>query len=99
MAKPDVRMNYDSMDKMASEFKAAASQVKDTMNDMSKIVQMMEGGALLGQGGETFRDAITSQLHPNLIILRDKLAEMSGDVNAAVRFTRDGVEDSRKKFT
>jgi WXG100 family type VII secretion target len=99
MAKPDVRMNYDSMDKMASEFKAAASQVKDTMKDMSNIVQMMEGGALLGQGGETFRAAITDQLMPNLNILEEKLAEMSDDVNAAVRFTRDGVEDSRKKFT
>jgi WXG100 family type VII secretion target len=99
MAKPDVRMNYDSMEKMAKEFDAAASQVEDTMNDMNKIVQMMEGGALLGQGGETFRDAITDQLMPNLNKLRDKLAEESGDVMAAVRFTRDGVEDSRKKFT
>jgi WXG100 family type VII secretion target len=99
MAKPDVRMNYESMDKMAKEFNAAASQLDDTMRDMDKIVQMMEGGALLGQGGETFRDVITSQLMPNLNILRDKLAEMSDDVTAAVRFTRDGVEDSRKKFT
>ena len=99
MAKPDVRMNYESMDKMAKEFDAAASQLDDTMRDMDNIVQMMEGGALLGQGGETFRDAITSQLMPNLNILRDKLAEMSDDVTAAVRFTRDGVEDSRKKFT
>ncbi|MFA9403971.1 MAG: WXG100 family type VII secretion target [Anaerolineales bacterium] len=99
MAKPDVRMNYESMDKMATEFDVAASQLDDTMDDMDKIVQMMEGGALLGQGGETFRDAITDQLMPNLNILRDKLAEESGDVMAAVRFTRDGVEDSRKKFT
>jgi WXG100 family type VII secretion target len=98
MAKPDVRMNYDSMELMASEFQIAASQVKDTMKDMSNIVQMMEGGALLGQGGETFRAAITDQLMPNLNILEEKLAEMADDVNAAVRFTRDGVEDSRKKF-
>ncbi len=99
MAKPDVRMNYESMEKMAMEFDAAVAQLDDTMTDMNNIVQMMEGGALLGQGGETFRDAITSQLAPNLNQLRDKLAEMSGDVTAAVRFTRDGVEDSRKKFT
>lgn len=99
MAKPDVRMNYESMEFMASEFVLAASQVQDTMKDMSNIVQMMEGGALLGQGGETFRAAITDQLMPNLNILEEKLAEMADDVNAAVRFTRDGVEDSRKKFT
>ena len=41
MAKPDVRMNYESMDKMAKEFDAAASQLDDTMRDMDNIVQMM----------------------------------------------------------
>jgi len=99
MAKPDVRMNYESMDKMARTFTVAATEVGTTMEDMKKIVQMMEGGALLGQGGESFRSAITDQLMPNLKILEKKLTEMSDDVTAAVRFTRDGVEDSRKKFT
>ena len=51
MAKPDVRMNYESMEKMAKEFDTGASQLEETMNDMKKIAQMMEGGALIGDGG------------------------------------------------
>ena len=98
MAKPDVRMNYDSMEKMAKEFDNCKSQLETTTSEMNKIVEMMEGGALLGQGGDAFRDAIQSILLPAIQTLTDKMGEMSGDINAAVAYTRDGVEDSRKKF-
>ncbi len=98
MAKPDVRMNYESMEKMAKEFDNAASQLEETMNDMKKVAQMMEGGALIGDGGSAFQDAIVSQLLPAMNILTEKLQEMGGDIRAAVAYTRDGVEDSRKQF-
>jgi WXG100 family type VII secretion target len=98
MAKPDVRMNYDSMEKMAKEFDNCKSQLETTANDMKKVADMMEGGALLGMGGEAFRDAIQSLLLPAIQTMTDKVGEMGGDVRAAVAYTRDGVEDSRKKF-
>jgi WXG100 family type VII secretion target len=98
MAKPDVRMNYDSMETMAKEFDNAVKQLEETMNDMNKVAQTMEDGALLGMGGDAFCDAIRSQLLPNMKILTEKLGEMGGDVRAAVAYTRDGVETARKKF-
>lgn len=99
MAKPDVRMVYESMEKMAKEFDNSASQLEETMNDMKKIAQMMEGGALVGDGGSAFQDAIKSQLLPNIKILMEKLQENGGDIRAAVAYKRDGVEDARMKFT
>ena len=98
MAKPDVRMNYESMETMANAFFKAAGQLDDTMGDMNKVAQMMEGGALVGQGGSQFQDAILSILVPAMNTMRDKLNEMGEDIKAAVEFTRDGVESSRSKF-
>jgi WXG100 family type VII secretion target len=98
MAKPDVRMNYDSMEAMAKEFENAVKQLEDTMNDMKKVASNMQDGALLGMGGDAFVDAIQSKLLPNMQILTEKLGEMNGDILAAVAFTRDGVETSRGKF-
>jgi uncharacterized protein YukE len=98
MAKPDVRMNYETMESMASMFGANVTMFDQMKKDMQKIVQMLEGGALIGKGGSAFADAIQSQLIPSMEIMRDKLKEMQGDIKAAIRFTRDGVEDSRKQF-
>jgi WXG100 family type VII secretion target len=98
MAKPDVRMNYDSMEAMAKEFDNAVKQIEDTMNDMKKVASTMQDGALLGTGGDAFVDAIQSHLLPSLQTLSEKFGEMGGDIRAAVAYTRDGVESSRKKF-
>lgn len=98
MAKPDVRMNYDSMEAMAKEFDNAVKQLEETMNDMKKVASTMQDGALLGMGGDAFVDAIQSKLLPNMQTLTEKLGEMGGDIRAAVAYTRDGVESSRKKF-
>lgn len=98
MAKPDVRMNYDSMEEMAKEFDNAVKQLEDTVNDMKNVAKTMEDGALLGMGGDAFVDAIQSQLVPNIQILSEKLGELGGDIRAAVAYTRDGVESARKRF-
>lgn len=98
MAKPDVRMNYDSMEAMAKEFDNAVKQLEESMNEMKNVAKTMEDGALLGMGGDAFVDAINSKLIPNMQILSEKLNEMGGDIRAAVAYTRDGVESSRKRF-
>lgn len=98
MAKPDVRMNYDSMEAMAKEFDNAVKQLEESMNDMKNVAKTMEDGALLGMGGDAFVDAINSKLIPNMQILSEKFNEMGGDIRAAVAYTRDGVESSRKRF-
>ncbi len=94
----DVRMNYSSMEKMEKEFNGAANQLDDTMREMQKIAQMMEDGSLQGVGGDAFRDAIQGKLVPVLNSLRDKMNELSGDINGAVIATRDGVKTAKSRF-
>lgn len=95
---PDVRMNYQSMERMAKEFNNAANQIKQSINQLKKISQMMEDGALKGAGGMAFQDAIQQQAIPKMQKLATKMTELQKDINGAVVATRDGVETARKRF-
>jgi WXG100 family type VII secretion target len=98
MGRPDVRMNYDTMEKMAKAFSTAQNQIKTTADAMKKIAQMMDGGALQGEGGNAFRGAIEGKLLPRMKKLEAKMTELSRDINGAVRATRDGVKTAKSRF-
>lgn len=95
---PDVRMNYQSMEKMGKEFGNAANQIKQSISQLKKIAGMMDDGALKGQGGVAFQDAIQQQAIPKMQKLAEKMTELQKDINGAVVATRDGVETARKRF-
>lgn len=95
---PDVRMNYGSMERMQKSFHQAHRQIEDSMREMDKIAQMMEGGALLGVGGDAFRDAIKSKLLRRMKTLAEKMQELEGDIRGAVQATRDGVSTAQSRF-
>jgi uncharacterized protein YukE len=94
----DVRMKFDSMEKMKSEFDNAAKQLDESMREMQKIAKMMDDGGLLGMGGDAFRDAIMQKLLPKMKKLEEKMTQMSGDMDGAIRFTRDGESKSKSRF-
>jgi uncharacterized protein YukE len=95
---PDVKMNYNSMEKMAKEFKAANKQIEDSMREMKKISKMAADGALKGSGGDAFEDAINSKLLPRMKALSEKMAELTQDITGAVQATRDGVKTAQSRF-
>lgn len=95
----DVRMNYGSMEQMQKAFHQAHEQIEQTIREMDKIVKMMEGGALVGDGGQAFTEAINTKLKKRLAILQAKMQEMEGDIHGAVTKTRDGVSTARSRFT
>jgi len=99
MSKPDVRMNYSSMERMSKEFANAARQIQDSSTQMEKLAKMMEDGALVGMGGDQFRDAIRSKLMKKMKVLNAKMSELSKDIKDAVSATRDGVSTARNRFT
>jgi uncharacterized protein YukE len=95
---PDVKMNYQSMEQMATAFKNAHSQIDTSMNEMKKLAKMMEDGALVGMGGDAFAAAISQKLLRRMQVLSDKMAELQGDINGAVAATRDGVSTAQSRF-
>jgi WXG100 family type VII secretion target len=95
---PDVKMNYDSMDRMAKAFHNAHQQIGASMREMENIAKSMEGGALVGDAGKAFTDAIRTQLSKRMKVIDDKMQEMEKDVKAAIAATRDGVPTAGARF-
>ena len=94
----DVRMNYDSMERMEKAFHQAHQQIEESMKEMQKISKAMEDGALLGNAGDTFRDAINAKLLKRMKVLGEKMKELEGDIHGAVLATRDGVKTAQSRF-
>ena len=94
----DVRMNYASMERMGKAFNQAANQLEETSREMEKISQSMEQGALQGQGGDEFREALTGKLLKKLQRLNEKMKELEQDIKGAVEATRDGVTTAQSRF-
>ena len=95
---PDERMNYESMNKMANEFKAAQNQLQETLSAMKNASKMLGDGALLGTGGDAFRDVIDQRLAKKLTKLVDKMKELEGDIKRSVEENRKAVETGKKGF-
>lgn len=98
MAKADVRMNYPTMEQMAKAFTAAKQQLEEAQKAVQGLGKNMEDGALQGAGGAAFKAAIDGPLVKALKKLQDKMGELSGDINGAVRATRDGVSTAQSRF-
>jgi uncharacterized protein YukE len=95
---PDVRMNYQAMEKMGKTFHQAHQQIDTSMKEMEKIAKTFEDGALLGTAGDAFRDAIRSKLIKRMKVISEKLKELEGDIAGAVSKTRDGVTTAKGRF-
>ncbi len=94
----DVRMNYGSMEQMGKSFHQAHEQLEQTIREMDKVVKMMEGGALVGDGGQAFMEALNHKLKKRLQGLKEKMRELEGDIHGAVARTRDGVQTAKTRF-
>jgi len=91
-------MDYEAMEKMANEFKAAQNQLQETLSAMKNASKMMEGGALLGTGGDAFRDVINQKLAKKLTKLIDKLKDSESDIKKAIQENKKAVETGKKGF-
>lgn len=93
-----IKMNYETMKAMTKEFNAAKKQLDETMQAVTKLGKEMEGGALQGQAGETFRGAINGPLVKAVRKLSEKMAELAKDVNNARARLEEGVTTAKSRF-
>lgn len=71
------RMEYAEVDEMISLLRISAEDVDETAEAMRAVAKILEGGALLGLGGEAFVDALNGKFVPALQRLSQKLREES----------------------
>jgi len=95
---PDVQMDYDMMQDMGRLFRQGSQQLGDTIRTMQGIAGQLEDGALLGQAGDQFADAIRARLNSRITRLQDKLDELSMDVFGAMTDMHEGDEKAADGF-
>jgi WXG100 family type VII secretion target len=94
----EIRVVYELMDEMSHTFQQGAEQLQDTMQEMQNIANMLEEGALVGQGGDAFVDALRSKLCPAIGRLTEKFKELDGDVRAAKQYAQEADKKSKGMF-
>lgn len=93
MSYDEIKLDYGLAEEMIATFQKGREQLQDTMQEMQSLANILEDGALLGRGGESFVDAIRSKFSPSLTRLIDKFEELAKDVGEAVEIMRE--EDKR----
>lgn len=93
-----IKLDYGLAEDMINTFKQGVEQLQDTMQEMQSLANTLEEGALLGQGGDAFTDAIRGKLCPAIAKLTDKFNELADDVAQAVRFMQEADKASKGQF-
>lgn len=94
----EIKMDYGLMEDMNRTFLQGVEQLQDTMQAMQNIANQMEDGALLGQGGAAFTEALRDKLSPAISRLIEKFEELAGDINKAMEDMRSADESSERMF-
>jgi WXG100 family type VII secretion target len=98
MANDEIRVVDESMDEMAQTFNQGVEQLQDTLQEMQTITNVLEEGALLGRGGDAFKEALRGKLSPTLSKLTEKFEELRDDVLAAKQYAEEADRQSKSMF-
>jgi len=79
-----IKLNYPAMNEMAQQCKATSQRLLETVRLAQQIAQEMQNGALVGDAGEAFSNAILSAFVPSVNKLSQKFEEIAKDIAAAI---------------
>jgi WXG100 family type VII secretion target len=99
MAGDIIKLDYPKAEEMRKTFKAGSQQIENTLKEMKAIANKLKEGALLGDGGKEFVEAIQTQLAPSLVKLKAKYDEMDKDVAEAVKLMKASDKESAGNFS
>lgn len=92
-----IKMDYPLMEAMARAFADGSERLEDTISEMNAVAGMIADGALIGQGGDAFEEAIRGTLIPKIQRLQEKFNELQQDILSAVE-TMKGTDSSVRGF-
>jgi WXG100 family type VII secretion target len=98
MAGDIIKMDYSDMQDMAKTFQQSSQQLRETMQEMKAIAETLEGGALLGRGGQAFVQAINGKLNKSITKLDEKMNELQKDVLSAMKDMQQADNTSKGMF-
>lgn len=98
MSSQVIKLDYGKAEDMIKTFDQGSQQLQTTLQEMQNLANILEGGALLGDGGSAFCDAIRGKLCPAIQKLDAKFKELSKDVKGAVSDMKQSDAASKSMF-
>jgi len=93
-----IKLDYGQADAMSKEFKRAAEQTQAVIQQMQGVASKLEAGALRGEGGSAFVEAIGSNLINSLKKLATTFTDLDKDVQGAIKDMQEADARSRDKI-
>jgi WXG100 family type VII secretion target len=94
----EIKMDYPLMEEMKKTFRAGREQLEDTTNELKSIADKLEQGALLGQAGSAFSEAVRATLMNAVGKLSQKFEELENDLQYAVDQMHAAEEKAKSSF-
>ncbi|HLZ30977.1 MAG TPA: WXG100 family type VII secretion target [Chloroflexota bacterium] len=98
MTQQEIKMDYPLVEEMSKVFQAGQQQLQDALKETQNIAGKLEGGALLGDAGSTFSDAIRNKLGPSIQRLSAKFEELQGDLAVAEQAMHQAEASAKSSF-
>ena len=80
-----IKLNYPQMEEMAQYLKHVQQRLMQTTQLARKAAQEMQGGALVGDAGEAFANALNTAFVPAVTKLSQKFGEEADDIKKAMQ--------------
>ena len=92
-----IRVNYPALEDMAKQCGQAAQRIRQTSSLANNIAQQLQNGAMMGEFGDTFVQAL-GVFQTKVNKLADKFAEEASDIQQAMNDMRQADTQAAGKF-
>jgi WXG100 family type VII secretion target len=92
-----IRVNYPALEDMAKQCDSAAQRIRQTASMANQIAQQMQNGAMQGEFGDIFVQAL-GVFQTKVNKLADKFAEEAGDIRGAMSDMQTADNAASGKF-
>jgi uncharacterized protein YoxC len=95
----EVYMDIPVVQRIADSFGSFSDTLKGVSKTMEAAMNVLKATAFVGLVGGTALDRYLSIIKPNVDKLAEKMNELQGDVNGAIRAYRDGDYTGSRRFS
>jgi len=98
VAEQEIKMDYPLVEEMGKVFQQGQQQLQESLKETQNLAGTLENGALLGDAGATFSDALRNKLGPAIQRLSDKFEELQGDLAVAEQAMHQAEAQAKASF-
>ncbi len=94
----EVYMDIPAVEKMSNDFKVFGEILTGVATALEAISLVLKATAWLSLGSTAAVAAFVDRIKPNVKRAADKMEELSGDIQSAIRAYRDGDYSGSRRF-